>query len=204
MGTAIADAQSPDSASSLLIRLDSNFYGNHPIDQIYSCTFITKPFGMEWKTTKQDKKNLYVSKVNNSSQAGIGGVKVGSKLLSFNGELIEDKGAKVIYALLSDTDMPLTITFLKPFENEEEEEKEKKEDKKPELVKRDTTPPAPDSHQMVEIPPKIPDSSAYSAIDEDNKKDSFMSKGLANMIPQVFDDDDENEQIKGQESIHAD
>ena len=77
-------------------------------------TFITKLFGIEWKTTENDKKNLYVGKVKSKSQAASGNVKAGSKLLSLNGQMVEDVGAKIIYEALAVSEMPLTITFLKP------------------------------------------------------------------------------------------
>ena len=72
---------------------------------------------MEWKTTKTDRNNLYISKVQPRSQAALGNVTVGSKLISLNGEMIEDIGAKAIYGKLSLSEMPLTITFLKPLKN---------------------------------------------------------------------------------------
>lgn len=93
---------------------DGATFGGYPVKDVYSHQFITKPFGMEWKTTKTDKKNLYVSKVAPDSQAEEGGVVKGSKLLSFNGEMIENLGAKKIYGKLADADLPMTITFLKP------------------------------------------------------------------------------------------
>ena len=78
-------------------------------------TFITKPFGMEWKVTKSDKNNLYVSKVQPISQAALGNVTIGSKLISLNGEMIEDMGANNIYGKLA---VSVTITFLKPFKKD--------------------------------------------------------------------------------------
>ena len=89
---------------------------------LYLDTFITKPFGMEWKTTKADKKNLYVSHIQPHSQAALGNVNIGSKLIAFNGEIIEDLGAKQIYGQLNISEMPLTITFLKPPQSEEDKE----------------------------------------------------------------------------------
>eukprot|EP00484_Ammonia_sp_Unknown_P021754 CAMPEP_0197026104 /NCGR_PEP_ID=MMETSP1384-20130603/6266_1 /TAXON_ID=29189 /ORGANISM="Ammonia sp." /LENGTH=818 /DNA_ID=CAMNT_0042454715 /DNA_START=5 /DNA_END=2461 /DNA_ORIENTATION=+ len=143
-------------------------YGGHSMQDIYSCTFLTKPFGMEWKTTKQDKKNLYVSKIQDGSQASIGGVTVGSRLLSFNGEMIENLGAKKIYAKLTNVGMPVTITFLKPPKSEEEQEGDSNAPppmmsadeamanaKKPPLAKLPSSPPAPVSHSpnVSDIPP---------------------------------------------------
>jgi len=71
---------------------------------------------MVWKTRKEDidKKNLYVSKINSGSEAEEGGVVIGSKLLCFNGEMIEDLGAKQIYLRSTQVSLPVTITFLKP------------------------------------------------------------------------------------------
>ena len=100
--------------SSALSDSESVGLGGHSEADVYSHSFMTKPFGMEWKTTKTDKKNLYVSKVAPNSQAEEGGVLKGSKLVSFNGVLIENMGAKKIYAKLSQAELPLTITFLKP------------------------------------------------------------------------------------------
>ena len=73
---------------------------------------------MEWKTKKEDKKNLYVTKVLKKSQAADGNVTVGSKLLAINGEKIEDLGAKKIYGTLAVAEFPITITFLKPHQPE--------------------------------------------------------------------------------------
>lgn len=88
-------------------------FGGYPVGDIYSHTWTT-PFGMKWKTTKTDKQNLYVSKVAPDSQAMEGGVLKGSKLLSFNGQLVENLGSKEIYSRLAQASLPLTITFLKP------------------------------------------------------------------------------------------
>merc|ERR1712141_746746 len=93
---------------------DSDTFGGYPKSEVYSHQFITKPFGMEWKTTKTDKQNLYVFKVVSGSYADEGGIKMGSKLLSFNGQMIEHMGAKKIHAKLRQAELPLTITFLKP------------------------------------------------------------------------------------------
>merc|ERR1719242_2000035 len=93
---------------------EHQMFGGYDARNVYSHTFGSKPFGMEWKTRKSDKKNLYVSKVSPNSQADEGGVQKGSKLLSFNGEMIENMGGNVIYSKLSEAKLPLTITFLKP------------------------------------------------------------------------------------------
>jgi len=85
---------------------------HHPAEDIYGHTFTAEPLGMEWKTLGAGKKNLYVSKVAPGSQAEAGGVIVGSKLLSFNGQMIENLGAKRIYDLKQQAGLPLTITFL--------------------------------------------------------------------------------------------
>eukprot|EP01083_Nonionella_stella_P295978 1005645_1 len=130
---------------------DSEFYGNHPIDEIYSYTFISKPFGMEWKTTKKDKKNLYVSKVQQNSHAATGNVLVGSRLISFNGEMIEDLGAKKIYGKLALSDMPLTITFLKPYKKDEDKEGDNYKQ-----VKDNIPPAVPVEMPQNIIPPAVP------------------------------------------------
>eukprot|EP00486_Rosalina_sp_Unknown_P016485 CAMPEP_0201594100 /NCGR_PEP_ID=MMETSP0190_2-20130828/191516_1 /ASSEMBLY_ACC=CAM_ASM_000263 /TAXON_ID=37353 /ORGANISM="Rosalina sp." /LENGTH=419 /DNA_ID=CAMNT_0048053573 /DNA_START=1 /DNA_END=1257 /DNA_ORIENTATION=+ len=226
-----SDARSGPGASAdsplMIGKKDSEFYGNHPIDEIYSYTFITKPFGMEWKTTKADKKNLYVSKVQPKSQAALGNVKVGSKLISFNGEMIEDLGAKNIYGKLAVSEMPLTITFLKPFKKEMDKEGDAASPKvkavpiekvmsesvaepaepgpipdpakanyevapaepyKPQLVKRDTTPPAPHSPQVSDIPPNaIP---PEREIDNENKDADADQPMIPPPVPPVAEADD--------------
>merc|ERR1712129_423980 len=147
--------------------------------------------------------------------AGIGGVKLGSKLLSFNGEMIEDLGAKLIYKKLSQEEMPLTITFLKPFDEQKDEEIENEHETP---GGPDSTPPAPPAPSQISIPPQnapsnelkngsdspiIPPKVGKLDVANGNgaKKESFMVNGMA-LIPQVFAEEDA-EIIQSQESHHA-
>eukprot|EP01084_Bolivina_argentea_P137493 242159_1 len=162
-------------------RQDSDFYGDHPIDEIYSYTFVTKPFGMEWKTLKKDKKNLYVSKVTKKSQAELGKIGIGSKLISFNGEMIEGLGAKKIYAKLAITEMPLTITFLKPPKREQDKEGDayKKTEADPEAVVDDAAAPS----GLPQVAPVVPAQIGGTPTPEAPEAEAALLGGDQPMIP---------------------
>lgn len=70
-----------------------------------------KPFGINMSTTKSDKYNLYVTKVDPDSIAMGKGVTRGTKLVALNGESIEGIGAKEIFRRLKTTPLPLDIMF---------------------------------------------------------------------------------------------
>lgn len=63
----------------------------------YTVVFEAQPFGMTWSSRKSDNRsNLYVSGVEKNSVAFYAGVYVGSKVLKFGNQVVEDLGAKEI------------------------------------------------------------------------------------------------------------
>eukprot|EP01084_Bolivina_argentea_P091163 164141_1 len=74
-----------------------------------------KPFGLAFDETK-DKKNIYVKEVDKNSTA-MGNVVVGSVVIKFQDEYVENLGAKKVYKIFSTKygeTTPLVISFRKP------------------------------------------------------------------------------------------
>eukprot|EP01084_Bolivina_argentea_P258156 435102_1 len=87
-------------------------------DDEYTVTFTSKPFGMTWLSRKSDKdKNLFVSNIAIDTPAYTN-VTIGSKLIKFSNESIENLGAKQIFVLYKKkySKLPLTITFRQPYD----------------------------------------------------------------------------------------
>jgi len=83
----------------------------------YTIEFTEKPFGMNWGSRKTDRKNLYVTGIDKDSPAYYLNVIMGSKLIKFGEQNIENLGAKEIfwhYKNNHDDTLPLKITFRKP------------------------------------------------------------------------------------------
>eukprot|EP01083_Nonionella_stella_P014661 41167_1 len=85
-------------------------------DNVYSFVFERKPFGVSFGKRGGDKMNLYVTDIDADSPAN-GLVIVGSKVVGFENEYVEDMGAKKIFKTFSGTyadALPLKMTFRKP------------------------------------------------------------------------------------------
>eukprot|EP01084_Bolivina_argentea_P252345 423543_1 len=83
----------------------------------YTITFEAKPFGMTWASRKSDRKNLYVTGIDPDTPAYYNNVIIGSKLLKFGDQNIENLGAKEIfwhYKNSYNDVLPLKVTFRKP------------------------------------------------------------------------------------------
>eukprot|EP01083_Nonionella_stella_P085755 237887_1 len=96
-------------------------------DDMYWFVFETKPFGMIFGKMTGDKKNLYVTAIDADSPGANGRVIVGSKVVAFESEYVEDMGAKKIFKTFSGKYaevLPLKITFRKPEEAPQVEEEE--------------------------------------------------------------------------------
>eukprot|EP01084_Bolivina_argentea_P122941 217892_1 len=77
----------------------------------YTTTFESKPFGMTWISL--NKKNLYVSDIDENTPAYHKNVQIGSKIIKFGDQIVENMGTKEIFSHYKknhDT-LPLTITF---------------------------------------------------------------------------------------------
>eukprot|EP01084_Bolivina_argentea_P175744 304270_1 len=80
-------------------------------NDIYSFEFRSKPFGIVLAITK-DKKNLFVKTIDEYSAANRN-VIIGSVLVKFEHEIVEDLGAKMVYKTFKKylNRVPLRITF---------------------------------------------------------------------------------------------
>eukprot|EP01083_Nonionella_stella_P014660 41166_1 len=86
---------------------------------VYSFVFESKPFGLSLGKRGGDKMNLYVTGIDLDSPADNGLVIVGSKVVAFENEFVEDMGANEIFKTFSGkyaNVLPLKITFKKPEE----------------------------------------------------------------------------------------
>eukprot|EP01084_Bolivina_argentea_P251298 421425_1 len=90
----------------------------------YTILFDNKPFGFTFGTNKKlykDTKNLFVKHIDKNSIAAQNALIIGSKLIKFQDEVVENLGGKKIQSLFQkkyynnfDSIKPLKITFKKP------------------------------------------------------------------------------------------
>merc|ERR1719361_2898983 len=76
----------------------------------YTVTFRSRPFGMQWTETS-DQKNLYVSSVDMGLLAHQLGVTEGSLIIQVNGQIVENLGAAQVFQISKAQPLPLSITF---------------------------------------------------------------------------------------------
>merc|ERR1719499_3012160 len=76
----------------------------------YTVTFRSRPFGMQWTETS-DQKNLYVSSVDMGLLASQLGVTEGSLIIQVNGRVVENLGAAQVFQISKAQPLPLSITF---------------------------------------------------------------------------------------------
>eukprot|EP01084_Bolivina_argentea_P301772 520705_1 len=96
---------------------------------VYAFEFTRKPFGLAFDETK-DKKNIYVKEVDKNSVA-VGNVVVGSVVIKFQDEYVENVGAKKVYNIFSTKYgemIPLVISFRKPIDDVNVENMDDKDD----------------------------------------------------------------------------
>merc|ERR1719195_288881 len=76
----------------------------------YTVTFNSRPFGMQWTETS-DQRNLYVSSVDQGLLAHQLGVSEGSLIIAVNGRVVENLGAAQVFQISKAQPLPLSITF---------------------------------------------------------------------------------------------
>jgi len=76
----------------------------------YTVTFNSRPFGMQWTETN-DQRNLYVSSVDHGLLAHNLGVTQGSLIIAVNGRIVENMGAAQVFQISKAQPLPLSITF---------------------------------------------------------------------------------------------
>jgi len=94
-------------------------------DGTYAITFSERPFGLQFKASKPDKKNLCIAGIKADSVASrvAEHVVVGSTMVALMDTAVENLGARVINKMFGGEfgqRLPLTITFRRPEETEEE------------------------------------------------------------------------------------
>merc|ERR550534_3583094 len=76
----------------------------------YTVTLNSRPFGMQWTETS-DQRNLYVSSVDMGLLASNLGVTQGSLIIAVNGRIVENMGAAQVFQISKAQPLPLSITF---------------------------------------------------------------------------------------------
>jgi hypothetical protein len=101
-----------------LIQIKNNENSESEEDGEYCVVFEQRPFGLVF-TNKYDKKNLFIKEVVLNSAAEENNVIVGSKIVRFGKQNVEDLGGKNIQKMFVNKfgkQLPLKITFRKPSE----------------------------------------------------------------------------------------
>eukprot|EP01084_Bolivina_argentea_P175742 304264_1 len=104
-----------------------------PDATLYCIEFVSKPFGLTFKAKKEDKKNLFVTEIDENNKGFKGDVYIDSKIIKFEDEIMENEGAKKIHKILMNkyiNQLPLRITFRKPMRNGDEKHLHSENDEK--------------------------------------------------------------------------
>ena len=126
------------SASSSIYIMEKNVDENDAYydgDNVYSVVFENEPFGIVFAPNKANKQNLFVKSIDKGGVADQLGVEVGSIVIRFDSESVEDKGAKKIFQIFHNkyaNQLPLKMTFkrmeVEQEYNEYEEDNEQNDD----------------------------------------------------------------------------
>merc|ERR1712154_34347 len=87
-----------------MINDDDSFTDSTDNDDVkleeYSVMFTQKPFGLVFGKNKKDKKNLFVTGIEEDGAGDKANVIIGSKVLKLQDESVEDLGVKQIYKIM--------------------------------------------------------------------------------------------------------
>eukprot|EP01084_Bolivina_argentea_P002720 5032_1 len=101
-------------------------------EDLYCIEFSAKPFGITFGTDPQEnkKKNIYVMEIEEKSVASQTNLIIGSKIVKFEDEMVEGRGATKIYKIFKnkyEKQLPLKITFRKPVMDDDDIDVDEKE-----------------------------------------------------------------------------
>ena len=91
----------------------------------YVVELTERPFGIAFGKNPSDKRNLFVTGLDEGGPGEAAQVMVGSKIVRLQNESVEDLGAKNIFKLFKDTYgevLPLSITFKRPSVEQQQNE----------------------------------------------------------------------------------